>query len=127
MSHRVAFVVAELGENVDPFLLHLYAALAEKERVMISARTRAALAAAKRRGVKLGNPKLKQARRAAIAEIKERADQRAANVLPIIRQVRKAGVRTLRGIAEALNTRGIPTPRGGRWHATSVKNILDRP
>src|SRR5678816_3663350 len=56
MAKRVPFVVAELGPDVDPFMLHLYAALAEKERRLISERTKAALAAAKARGVKLGNP-----------------------------------------------------------------------
>ena len=62
MAHRVPFVVAELGPDIDPFVLHLFAALAEKERALISARTRAALAAAKERGTKLGNPKLATAR-----------------------------------------------------------------
>src|SRR5437588_13124574 len=57
MTHRVPFVVAELGADADPFMLHLYAALAEKERALISARTRAALAAKKAQGVKLGNPR----------------------------------------------------------------------
>jgi DNA invertase Pin-like site-specific DNA recombinase len=56
MAHRVPFLVAELGPDVDPFILHLFAALAEKERAMISNRTKAALAAAKERGVKLGGP-----------------------------------------------------------------------
>ena len=56
MAKRVPFIVAELGPDVDPFMLHIYAALAEKERRLISERTKAALAAAKARGVKLGNP-----------------------------------------------------------------------
>src|SRR5271169_2843826 len=58
MAHRVPFVVADLGPDVDPFLLHLYAALAEKERALISKRTKDALAAAKARGQVLGNPRL---------------------------------------------------------------------
>jgi DNA invertase Pin-like site-specific DNA recombinase len=86
MSHRVPFVVAELGADVDPFVLHLFAALAEKERSLISTRTRQALAAAKERGVILGSPKLAQARENAVASIKAGADQHAANVLPIIRE-----------------------------------------
>src|ERR1700760_612823 len=65
MAHRVPFLVAELGPDVDPFILHLFAALAEKERAMISARTRSALKAAKERGIKLGGPKLEQAREVA--------------------------------------------------------------
>src|SRR5438045_2832893 len=70
MAHRVQFVVAELGADVDPFVLHLYAALAEKERVMISTRTKAALAAARARGVMLGGPQLAKARKSAVASIK---------------------------------------------------------
>ena len=62
MAQRVPFVVAELGPAVDPFVLHIYAALAEKERALISQRTKAALAAAKARGVTLGNPRLEEAR-----------------------------------------------------------------
>jgi DNA invertase Pin-like site-specific DNA recombinase len=119
-------VVAELGPDVDPFILHLFAALAEKERALISARTTAALAAAKARGVKLGGPKLKEARKLAVATLKAGAEQRAANVLPIIRDIQRAGAATLRDIAEALNARGVVTPRGGQWYATSVKNVLAR-
>jgi DNA invertase Pin-like site-specific DNA recombinase len=126
MAHRVPFLVAELGPDVDPFILHLFAALAEKERAMISARTRAALAAAKERGVKLGGPNLDQARQVAQMSIQSAANRHASNVVPIIREVQKAGARTLREIADALNARGVGTPRGGRWHATSVKNALAR-
>src|ERR1700730_5388064 len=106
MSHRVPFLVAELGADVDPFILHLFAALAEKERTMISARTKVALAAAKARGVKLGGPKLAQARKVALETISAAADNHAANVLPIIREIRKAGATTLREIADTLNTQG---------------------
>jgi DNA invertase Pin-like site-specific DNA recombinase len=65
MAQKVPFIVAELGADTDPFMLHLYAALAEKERALIATRTKAALRAAKARGVTLGNPKLAQAREAA--------------------------------------------------------------
>ncbi|WP_245474719.1 recombinase family protein [Bradyrhizobium sp. Leo121] len=126
MAHRVPFVVAELGPDVDPFVLHLFAALAEKERALISTRTRQALSAAKARGVTLGNPKLQVARRGAVEAVKAEADRYAANVLPIIREAQKAGASTLRQIAEALNARGIPTARGGRWYAQSVANVLER-
>ena len=126
-AHRVPFVVAELGADVDPFILHLFAALAEKERSLISSRTRQALAAAKARGVTLGSPKLSKARESAVASIKSGADQHAANILPIIREAQKAGASSLRAVADALNARGIPTPRGGVWYAMSVKNVLDRP
>jgi DNA invertase Pin-like site-specific DNA recombinase len=127
MAHRVPFVVAELGADVDPFVLHLFAALAEKERSLIAFRTRQALVAAKARGVTLGSPKLSKARESAVASIKAGADQHAANILPIIREAQKAGATGLRAVAEALNARGISTARGGAWHAMSVKNVLDRP
>jgi DNA invertase Pin-like site-specific DNA recombinase len=126
MAHRVPFLVAELGPEVDPFILHLFAALAEKERAMVATRTKAALAAAKARGVKLGGPKLAEARGVAVASIKALADRHAANVLPIIREVRRAGATSLHQIADALNARGISTPRGGRWYAKSVSNVLAR-
>ncbi len=126
MAHKVPFMVAELGADVDPFILHLFAALAEKERALISSRTKAALAAAKARGAVLGGPKLAKARRAAVAEIKGRADQHAANVAPIIREIRRSGATSLHQIAAALNARGIATARGGQWYAKSVANVLQR-
>jgi len=126
MAHRVPFVVAELGPDVDPFVLHLYAALAEKERALIAGRTKSALAAAKAKGVKLGNSKIDAARDRAVAAIKVEADRVADNVMPIIAEVRHSGATTLRAIAGALNARGIAIPRGGRWHATSVRNVLAR-
>ena len=119
--------MAELGADIDPFILHLYAALSEKERNLIAGRTKAALAAKKAQGKVLGGPKLPEAREAAQAVIKTNADRYAANVLPLIKDAQRAGARTLRDIADALNARGIATARGGRWHATSVKNVLDRP
>ena len=76
---------------------------------------------------RLGSPKLSQARESAVASIKARADQHAANILPIIREAQKAGATTLRAIAAALNAPGVSTARGGSWHAMSVKNLLDRP
>jgi DNA invertase Pin-like site-specific DNA recombinase len=130
MAHKVPFVVAELGADVDPFILHLFAALAEKERTLISVRTTAALAAAKARGVQLGNPKLAQAREAAhnaAAAANEAAAERyAATVLPIIREAKRAGAQTLREIADALNARGVATARGGQWYAATVRNVLAR-
>jgi DNA invertase Pin-like site-specific DNA recombinase len=126
MAHNVPFVVAELGPDVDPFVLHLFAALAEKERALISIRTRQALSAAKARGVTLGNPTLQKARKTAVEAVQAEADRFAANILPVIREAQKAGASTLREIADALNARGIPTARGGQWYAQSVANILAR-
>jgi DNA invertase Pin-like site-specific DNA recombinase len=126
MAHRVQFIVADLGPDVDPFILHLFAALAEKERSLIAKRTREALAPLKARG-ELGNrTNLGEAREAAVAKLKSIADQHAASVLPVIREIQRAGVSTLRDIAEALNARGIATARGGRWQAMTVSNVLAR-
>jgi DNA invertase Pin-like site-specific DNA recombinase len=126
MAHRVPFLVAELGADVDPFVLHLYAALAQKERALICARTRDALARAKARGKILGSPDLDRARELAIEAVKTEADRYAANVLPIIEAIKRAGATTLREIADALNARGVATARGGQWHAMTVKNVLAR-
>ena len=125
MVHRVPFLVAELGPDVDPFILHLFAALAEKERAMIATRTKAALAAAKARGTKLGGPKLAEARKAAVERNVANANQHAANVLPVIREIKRSGA-SLHQIADTLNARGIATARGGRWYAKSVGNALAR-
>jgi hypothetical protein len=76
--------------------------------------------------VTLGNPLLHVARKSAVDAAKSEADRYAANVLPIIREAQKAGARTLREIAEALNARGIATARGGQWYAQSVANVLAR-
>lgn len=126
MAHKVPFIVTELGPDVDPFILHLYAALSEKERALIASRTKAALAVKKAQGIILGGPKLHEARKLAQATIQNNADKHAANVLPIIQAIQKAGVTTLRDIADALNARGVKTARDGKWFAMTVKNILDR-
>jgi DNA invertase Pin-like site-specific DNA recombinase len=116
MAQRVPFIVAELGADADTFMLHLYAALAEKERRLISERIRAALAR-KAQGSGFGNPRnaphaASLGRAAQIAE----ADGFAGNVLPIVDAIKASGVGSLAGIASALNARGIRTSRSGRWH-----------
>src|SRR6516162_2289046 len=126
MAHKVAFIVAELGLDADPFMLHLYAALAEKERALISARTKAALAAKKAAGAKLGNPRAAEAAVKAHAANRAAADQFAANVLPIVRDIQAAGRTSLREIAATLNARGVRTARGGPWGSSSVRNLLLR-
>jgi DNA invertase Pin-like site-specific DNA recombinase len=126
MVHRVPFLVAELGADVEPFMLHLHAALAERERALISERTKAALGAARARGTQLGNPRLAEARAVANANHKAGADTFAAAILPAINEAQKAGAKTLREIAAALNARGIGTSRGGRWEAQTVANVLRR-
>ncbi len=126
MAKRVPFIVAEFGSNVDPFMLHIYAAVAEKERALISERTRHALQEAKKRGVVLGGPKLAEAQQRSIEVRSAQADTFAANVLPVIRDIQASGVKSLRQIAAALNGRGIATARGGTWTAVQVTDILRR-
>lgn len=128
MSEGVPFIVTELGADVDPFVLHLFAALSEKERKLISSRTREALQALKRRGVKLGNPSHKglvAASRKAAETRQAMSDHFAASVIPIIRGYQQAGL-TLRKIAEELNKRNERTMRDGEWHASTVANALKR-
>jgi len=127
MASHVPFIVAELGADADPFMLHLYAALAEKERLLISERTKAALAARKAQGAQLGN-----CRSPATAAAKGRAaglvqaDRFASEIIPIIRTIQRAGITSLRGIAVALDARGVRTARGGRWQVSNVRNIIQR-
>ncbi len=116
MVHKVPFIVAELGPNVDPFTLHIYAALAQQERRMIADRTRAVLAAAKARGVKLGNEALATRNRDAAAE-------RAKALGPIFAEL--AGMST-RAAAAELDKRGVPTPTGAVWNAMAVKRVRER-
>jgi DNA invertase Pin-like site-specific DNA recombinase len=108
-------------------MLHLYAALAEKERRLIGERTKSALVARKAQGARLGNPR--NAREAAalgrLVQIAD-ADAFATNVLPIVESLRASGFRDLRGLAAALNDRGVRTARGARWHVSNVKNLIDR-
>ena len=127
MAQRVPFIVAELGADADPFMLHIYAALAEKERSLIADRTRAALARKKAEGAALGNrTNLPAAQAKGAAANREAADAFAANVLPVVRQLQAAGITTARAIAEALNARGVRTARGGEWHNSTVRNLLAR-
>jgi DNA invertase Pin-like site-specific DNA recombinase len=127
MAQRVPFIVAELGRDADPFMLHLYAALAEKERRLISDRTKAALAVRKANGGQLGNPRnLAEAGRLGRSVQTIVADEFTANVLPVIDALRNGGAHTLEAISCGLNRQGIRTARGKRWHASSVMNLLAR-
>ena len=117
MTHRTPFIVAELGADADPFMLHLYAALAEKERRLISQRTKDALAAKKAQGVKLGGLNAKG------IQNREEARARAEALRPVLAEL--AG-HSARAIAAELTARGIATPCGGRWHAETVLRVQRR-
>jgi DNA invertase Pin-like site-specific DNA recombinase len=124
MQSGVPFLVCD-RPNAKPFELHIYAALAEEETRAISARTKAALQAAKARGVRLGNKKnLGEARRLGTAANRERAQQWADNVIPVIAQIQAAGITTLEGIAKELNARSVKASRGGEWNRTGVMRVL---
>jgi len=127
MAQRVPFIVAELGADADPFTLHLYAALAEKERAMISERTKAALAAAKARGQQLGGyrggPKVDTA--AGRAARSKKAKEFAERLRPVLEPLREQGL-ALRQIGAELTKRGIQTAAGGQWSADAVKSVLAR-
>lgn len=126
MESKVPFIVSQLGKDADSFMLHLYAALSEKERELISTRTKAALQVLKSQGAQLGNrTNLDEARRKSNATNRKQADNFADNVMATIKQFRDNG-ETLPTIAERLNTMGVKTRRGGKWYASTVSNILKR-
>jgi len=124
MAQRVPFLVAELGEGVDPFVLHLYAALAEKERAMISARTKAALAGKVGTGVLGNRTNLAEASAKGASANRDAARSFAENVRPVIEAIRAAGVTSNRKIAAELNARRVETARGGSWSAVQVGRIM---
>jgi DNA invertase Pin-like site-specific DNA recombinase len=131
MESKVEFICADMPE-ADRSFLQVAAVFAEWEGRKISERTKAALQAAKARGQKLGwsMPSRKQeqasASRKGVQAHTASADNFARNVLPIIHDIEAAGRATLKGIADALNARGIKTARDGKWYAATVKNVLAR-
>jgi DNA invertase Pin-like site-specific DNA recombinase len=123
MESKVEFVAVDFPQ-ANKLTVHILAAVAEHEREAISQRTKAALAAAKARGVKLGNPKLKPGTNTGPATMAKmaKAAEFAAKVLPVIREIGGS----YRHIAAQLNERGIATAQGKRWHAITVARILKR-
>jgi len=130
MAHRVEFVVTELGRQVDPFVLHVFAALAEKERSLIAQRTREGLQAARRNGKPLGMRAKSQVEIARISRAGGNASRAAAlQRLEVLRAEIELALkdgRPLRAAADMLNARGIESPRGGRWHGPSLLKAARR-
>jgi DNA invertase Pin-like site-specific DNA recombinase len=140
LARNVAFISTLMESGVDfeavdlpqanKLTVHIMAAMAEHEAAMISARTKAALSAAKARGTKLGGHRRNSSRihakgcAASIQVRRETATRRATDLLPIVESIRSNGNRSLRGIAAALNQRGVPTARGGEWSAIQVRRLL---
>lgn len=128
MKSDIKFTAADMPD-ADPFRLHIEAAIAEEEARKISARTRAALAAAKARGVVLGGFRgrylTEVERTAGVAVRKTAARVRAQSLAPVLAEIKVAGAATLAAMAHALNQRGVAAPRGGVWQATQVKRLID--
>jgi len=117
MGHRVPFIVTELGADVDPFVLHLFAALAQKERALISQRTKQGLQAAKKRGQKLGG----------WTAGSERSQREAAALAERMRDVMaELAHLSARQAAAELNRRKIPTATGRDWYAATVIRLRER-
>ena len=125
----VQFIAADMPE-ANEMVVGMMAVVAQAERKMISQRTRAALAAAKTRGVKLGKPENLRNQMMGCANGRatrtRAAINRAGDLLPIIADIRAGGAASLRAIAAELNSRGIPTAREGQWSAIQVKRICER-
>ena len=120
METKVKFVACDMPE-ATPFMLHIYAAVAEQEARAISARTKVALQAAKQRGVRLGRTG------AEVLAPKYRAEalDRAKQLAPIMREMQSKGF-SMRRMATELTKRKVKTPRGGTWHPQTVKMIMQR-
>jgi DNA invertase Pin-like site-specific DNA recombinase len=126
----IAFTAADMP-NANRLTVGIMAMVAEEERRAISERTKAALAAAKARGVKLGgrpeNLKNVQLGRQKAAEVRQaKSAARTADLIPVIEAIRADGITSATGIAKVLNDRGIPTTRGGRWQAVQVQRVIKR-
>ncbi len=131
MDAGVEFVAVDLPQ-ANKLTVHIMSAMAEYEADAISTRTKAALAAAKARGVKLGGNRGKIASQAvtgakASALVRlAKVRKRNADLLPFIQAAREKGATSLRQIAAMLNEKGIPGPRSGPWHANSVRRVIAR-
>jgi len=126
MQSGVDFVAAD-NPHANKLTIHMLAAIAEHERDLISERTTSALKAAKRRGVKLGSPTPKKGSKVGVAVLVKQADDFAAKVLPIVRELRRHGYTSLRDIAHGLSMRCVTTPRGNaEWRPSQVANLLKR-
>ncbi len=128
----VRFVACDMPEAND-LTVGIMALVAEAERDLISKRTKEALAAARARGVKLGNPNgadaLRRAGKGAVAlrrAVTQNADDHATDLAPVVAEIRTQGHTSLRAIAAELNARGVLTRRGGQWHVSNVRNLLRR-
>jgi DNA invertase Pin-like site-specific DNA recombinase len=128
----VRFIAADMPD-ANELTVGIMALVAQQEREAISKRTQEALMAAKARGVKLGNPngaaalaRAGKGNEAAVRAQQNSAREHAERLLPVLQELAQNNTTSLGGIAEALNSRGILTPRGATWHKSSVRNLLNR-
>lgn len=120
---KIDFVCCDMP-SADPLSIGILALLAQRERQLISERTKAGMAIAKQRGVILGGPRLAEARVVARQAVQTRKREFAESVLKSIREIQSTGINSLNRIADCLNKRGEKTPRGGTWTATAVKRVM---
>jgi DNA invertase Pin-like site-specific DNA recombinase len=121
MHEGISFLCVD-NPHANKLTIQILAAVAENERELISERTKVALRALKKRGVKLGSPTPEIGASKAGETVARTADRFADNVTPLIHDLRRRGLSTFRELAEALNARGVPTARGGAWFASTVRN-----
>lgn len=130
MEAGVEFVCCD-NPNATRLTIHILAAVAEDEAMRISERTKAALAAAKRRGVILGGDRgncvriAARGNKASVVVRHEAARRRAADLQPLIAELRQSGCGSLAQVAEGLNSRGVATARGGQWSPVQVMRVLN--
>ncbi len=128
----VKFIAADMPDAND-LTVGIMALVAQQEREATSRRTKEALLAAKARGTRLGNPngakalqRAEKGNAAGVERVKAKADEHAKRLQPVLDALAQEGITSLGGIAQALNARGMLTPRGGHWHKSSIRNLLDR-
>ena len=120
----IDFVACDMP-NADKFTVGILALVAQRERELISQRTKAGLAVAKSRGVTLGNPNAARAWKKAVIAIKDGKRRFATDAMKIIQEIQSTGISKLSRIADCMNKRGEKTARGGKWTATAVKRVMD--
>lgn len=125
MEAKIEFRIATLPQ-ATPFMINIYAAVAQEEGRRISERIKEALQSKKRRGEALGSRTIQEVSALGGSAFQKEAERFAANIYPIIKEIQAAGVTTLQGICDALSARGIRPQRGGEWYPTTVRNLLLR-
>ena len=119
----VDFVACDMP-NADKLSVGIIALLAQRERELISERTKAGLAVAKSRGARLGNPNPESALKKAQEVIQQRKQGFVQSALKSIREIQGTGIASLNRIADCMNKRGEKSSRGGQWTATAIKRVL---